>query len=1251
MNNTFIPSHYKANPARAAHPRALLLAALMGVQLSLPWQAAWATPPIEPTKIADQPLSTLSGIPANVLLALSVEFPTAVVKAHGGGTNYTPTKKYRGYFDERKCYVYDTASQYFRPAAWATGPNASTCSGQWSGNFMNWATMQSIDVFRMAMSGGYRAIDTNTETVLEKALSSNQADDAFFPIAEILNNPSTVQASTPFNTSRVRVRVKALGSYIWVTTNPPATDDPFKGDPGSLTGGTPPAGATKMRLRVKVCDTSLLEANCLRYPSGAYKPVGLLQENATKMRFGAFGYLAEASSDPQRDGGVLRAPLKTLAPALPLVDGAGGANPNREWDPDTGIFVVNPNPADASASSVPNSGVINYLNKFGLAAQTYKAFDPVAEMYWEALRYLQGRPAARAAYVAGMTPAMKDGFPVLQTWADPVQFQCQKNFILGIGDVFTHRDKNLPGSSHLDNEGNPAVTDDSGLNLNVDEELEKIRVAEGQPFNAVFANAMGSGGHLNFSNGSPYVAALASFARHVDQRPGPGWPGDQTVSTFWVDVHEKGQYKHKNQYWYAAKYGGFKEQDLTPGPNLDSEWRSKGRTFTDANGTFDLPDNYFLASDPDNLIKSLGDAFRDINERLSSSSGLGLSTPNISESGEAAYGVSYDSSNWSGRLSAFSLQVAADGTVVPTFRWEARTLLDQRMATGGVNARVIATAKPAVGSGVVGIPFQLNALSSAQQQALGANAATRTKVLEFLRGIRTNEGNSGGLRVRGSVLGDIVASEAVVVDKSTARYSESLNRGYASFVSSNQTRPATVYVGANDGMLHAFDGSLTGAGAGRERWAYVPSSLFAGPHGEPADSGLQALARPDYAHRAFVDATPVVRDVDFSRTVGASTPAPADSDWRTILVGGLGKGGRGYYALDVTRPETLTTEAQLAGKVLWEFTDDDMGYSVGKPRIFKTAQHGWVVALTSGYNNIHGTQAGQGFIYLLNARTGALIQKIGTGSGTAVSPSGLAHAVAYIPALADYTADSIYAGDLLGNLWRFDLRAASGNFPAPTLLTQLRSTTGNEPQPVTTEPEVSADPATQVRYVFVGTGRSLHPDDRITVPQTFYSIVDGTRDTMGPAPSAPIGKPDLAQLTSLTDGVIVPPNGRGWYHDLPTTIDNFNARVDVSPAANGGTVAFATNTPSRNPCAPMTGTVYVVTYGSGKSVLQRIQGNGTTVPLQWVTVPQAVTKLQRISSSQRGRTLISTSDVPLATNEGGALGGVRRLNWREVTTR
>ena len=144
------------------------------------------------------------------------------------------------------------------------------------------------------------------------------------------------------------------------------------------------------------------------------------------------------------------------------------------------------------------------------------------------------------------------------------------------------------------------------------------------------------------------------------------------------------------------------------------------------------------------------------------------------------------------------------------------------------------------------------------------------------------------------------------------------------------------------------------------------------------------------------------------------------------MIGGLGKGGKSFYALDITDPANMTSESAVAGKVLWEFTDPTMGYSYGTPVVVKTLKYGWVAILTSGYDNADGF----GYLYFVNPSTGALLEKVQT-----PSPSiGLTQASAFVKDFSDETADSVYVGDLNGQLWRFDLTGTTGLYPQPVLL-------------------------------------------------------------------------------------------------------------------------------------------------------------------------------------------------------------------------
>ncbi len=285
--------------------------------------------------LAEQPIFSTSGVPGNLVLALSVEFPTAVTAADRT-TTYTSSTKYVGYFDPLRCYSYtydDTTrdsngvayGSYFVPTGNALPSVGTSCNGSWSGNFMNWATMQAIDPFRWALTGGYRAVDEVGMTILEKAPApSNQGSaGSNFPAKSVTSGAANV---TPFS-DKLYMRVLRCGTRMLFRL-----DGEFSGDdcPTSVTAwdgnaATPKANKKttySVEARVKVCTSdSLKESNCTKYGSN-YKPEGLIQKYAEKIRFSAFGYL----NDPEptggtalpREGGVMRARMKFVGPNQPV---------------------------------------------------------------------------------------------------------------------------------------------------------------------------------------------------------------------------------------------------------------------------------------------------------------------------------------------------------------------------------------------------------------------------------------------------------------------------------------------------------------------------------------------------------------------------------------------------------------------------------------------------------------------------------------------------------------------------------------------------------------------------------------------------------------------------------------------------------------------------------------------------------------------------------------------------------------------
>lgn len=417
--------------------------------------------------------------------------------------------------------------------------------------------------------------------------------------------------------------------------------------------------------------------------------------------------------------------------------------------------------------------------------------------------------------------------------------------------------------------------------------------------------------------------------------------------------------------------------------------------------------------------------------------------------------------------------------------------------------------------------------------------AKEANLVNYLRGQTVYENRDSNalanrlFRYREKTLGDITESNAVYVTAPNFNYLES---SYAAFKTAQANRTNSVYVGANDGMLHAFN-----ANDGTERWAYIPSMLLA---------KLWNLADKNYAtqHKNFVNGSTTVTDI-------CNGPCSTASDWKTVLVGGLGEGGKGFYALNVSNDQP---------SLLWEFDthdDADLGFSFGNPVITKQRDGTWVVLLTSGYNN-----TGMGYLYVLNANTGALLRKISTQVGTADKPSGLAKISAFVARPSENNqADYVYGGDLLGNLWRFkfDSTGSTSDPKNPLLLASLTGPTGKA-QAITARPELGKISGHTV--VFIGTGKYLGQSDLATAEtQTLYAIKDTasslSRSSLSSRSiknaSSGNSRTGLLQTEAFT-------NGHGWYIDLPDS----GERQIVAAKLASGTLVVPTMVPSTTACSP-----------------------------------------------------------------------------------
>lgn len=403
-------------------------------------------------------------------------------------------------------------------------------------------------------------------------------------------------------------------------------------------------------------------------------------------------------------------------------------------------------------------------------------------------------------------------------------------------------------------------------------------------------------------------------------------------------------------------------------------------------------------------------------------------TSNLVASGnERLYAIDYSSLDWSGNLHSYALSTT--GAVDDTDLWDggAAHQLDLQTQDGGWDTNRIVVTR----SGGASVPFRWASLSAADKTALGIEA-----VLNYVRGDRSNEKPSGlNWRARSTVLGDIIKSTPVYCDAS-------------------RCGAPTVFVGANDGMLHAFD-----ATDGDERFAYVPSMLM---------SKLPKLKDDPYVHTLFVDGRLAVRK--FGE--------------QTILAGALGGGGRGLFALDVTNAAPAN-EGDAASQILWEITNAspgfaNLGHVYGQPALATLPSGTNALIVGNGYNN---TGTGTAVLYVINAASGALIAAIDTGSGSAGSPNGLS-----APTLVDYNIDGkvdyAYAGDIDGNLWKFDLSANTA--------TLLHTT--SPAQAITMAPGVRAHPNGGYMVTFA-TGRIFTAADKTDTSTHYaYGIWDGAPD-------------------------------------------------------------------------------------------------------------------------------------------------------------
>lgn len=834
---------------------------------------------------------------------------------------------------------------------------------------------------------------------------------------------------------------------------------------------------------------------------------------------------------------------------------------------------------------------------------------------------------------------------------DPVQYSCQQNFAILTTDGYWNNNagQTITGGSIGNQDNSDLTTDpkwsarstgtyDGGLSGSTNT-LSDVALY----YYKTDLRPSGSTGALGFDVSKPNVPTTPK-----DFNP------EQHMTTFTLGLVD-GTMTYKSDYesaatadndFYRIKTGN-SGCAFSGGTGVMCNWPvPAGDTATAIDDLWHAAVNgrgtYYSARDPQSLSDGISGALVNLGITVAAASASATSSPNITPTDNAIFSSTYTTVEWAGEVVAQSIDTST-GLVIPTIKWSAQSQLDA-MAGSSSDSRSIYMRDSSSADGLKA--FKFSQMDSTEQgyfknkcstwsqcASLGGGDQSKANdganLVDFLRGQTQYEATL--FRDRAHALGDTVNAKPVFVREPMWSFADNVTPTYGKFKSDNATRKGVLYIAANDGMLHALDGDT-----GAELWAFIPSMVL---------PELYKLAEEKYAahHKFFVDGSPEVMDVFDG------------SAWRTILVGGLNSGGRGYYALDITVP--------TAPKSLWDFctsgctsNDTDLGLTYGNPVITKRASDGkWVVMVTSGYNNTAAGD-GKGYLYVLDALTGAKLNKIGTGAGTTTDPSGLARISGWADSFStDNTTKYVYGGDLKGNVWRFDFTTASPG--VQRLATMVDG--GGRPQPVTARPELAS--IESFRVLHVGTGRYLGISDLTDPANLIPASTDAYQQSLYTFKDKGTDYGDLRNDLVKQDINVVSPTTRttsknsvnfttqdGWYVDFNPGSSSPGERVNLDPQLVLGTLVVITNVPSTDACSLGGDSwVYYFDYKTGQyvstspnNVAGKKLGNAITVGAVIFQLPSGTKK--GIATDAQGNK--QGLDIP---PPGGA-SKARRTSWREL---
>ena len=640
-----------------------------------------------------------------------------------------------------------------------------------------------------------------------------------------------------------------------------------------------------------------------------------------------------------------------------------------------------------------------------------------------------------------------------------------------------------------------------------------------------------------------------------------------------TNIHDPAFWQHMVTFTVGLGVEGtLKQSDYSALVAGTLSWPNQVETVTDARRIDDLwhaavngHGGFYSAADPNSFANALSDSLAKIAERTSSASAVATNSSKLLTNTQIFQGR-FNSADWSGQLQSFPIDTNG---VVQSASWDASTKIPV------YSTRKIFTYKAGTG----GVNFLWGNLDANQQQLLnlplnGTSSDGKGSLrVDYLRGDKTKELLNGGeFRNRNSLLGDIINSNPVYVG--TQDYGYSLGSSglslaekssYQSFKKTSiylkrvdaSSPTAMIYVGANDGMLHGFLAST-----GVEKFAYVPSSVF---------PNLTNLTSPLYAHRYYVDGTPKVTDAYISST------------WKTVLVSSVGAGGKSVFAIDITDPEGISAQ-----NLLWEITNSDLGY-VSQPVIGRLSNGNWVVIVGNGYNSTDNRAK----LLIIDVSNGALLKTIDTGIGSTTDPNGLGSPL-IVDINNDRIVDYVYAGDLQGNMWKFDLTGSidhwgiaikSGSTAKPLFIacdaynTAGQCSSNAVRQPITSRPIAIAHPAGGIMLLF-GTGSYFLTEDSIALSRK--EAVYGIRDNQE---TNTVSKLNLLQQNIVSEVGASSENPKfsvrvlsnftvdyssksGWYMNLitPNYSGYSGERVVSDLQVNNGRLIYTTIIPSTDPC-------------------------------------------------------------------------------------